>query len=107
MAAAEIGYFRGEGGVIWPMALPLPKVMAQKVTKGQLRRVNSDGTPYKDTDAEVAGGETPARPAQSAPKAEWVGYAVRAHGLGVDDAEAMTKQDLIERFSAPADPATG
>ena len=38
------------------------------------------------------------RPAHSAAKAEWVGYAVRAHGMTPDDAEALTKADLIERF---------
>ena len=42
--------------------------------------------------------EPPVRPAQSASKAEWVGYAVRAHGMTPDAAEAMTKADLIERY---------
>nr|WP_109746860.1 hypothetical protein [Salinispora mooreana] len=37
-------------------------------------------------------------PAPSAVKAEWVGYAVRVHDAGPDEAEAMTKTDLIDRY---------
>jgi hypothetical protein len=101
----EHGWFRGEGGGIWRMDLPLPEIMAEKVTKGYLQRVNEDGTPYVDATAEPTSGgdgEAPTedvpRPAQSAPKAEWVGYAVRAGGMTPDDAEALTKHDLIDRF---------
>ncbi|WP_067470007.1 hypothetical protein [Actinomadura macra] len=92
--AAEVGYFRGEGGGVWPMDLPLDEVMAEKVTKGYLVRVNADGSPYAEPDAEP--------PPQSAVKAEWVGYAVRhpdeSRRMSPDDAEALTKADLIERF---------
>lgn len=97
----QVGYFLGEGGgAPWRMSLPLPEVMAEKVTKGYLRRVNADGTPY--VEAAPDGGETvpggAARPPQSATKAEWVGYAVRAGGMSPDDAEALTKGDLVDRF---------
>lgn len=37
-------------------------------------------------------------PAVSALKAEWVGYATRVHGADPDEAEAMTKTDLIEKY---------
>jgi hypothetical protein len=37
------------------------------------------------------------RPARSASKAEWVAYAV-AQGAEQDDAEAATKDQLIERY---------
>jgi hypothetical protein len=37
------------------------------------------------------------RPAQAASKAEWVGWAV-AQGSRPDDAEAMTKSDLIDKY---------
>lgn len=39
----------------------------------------------------------PASPAPTALKAEWVDYAV-GQGMTRDDAEAMTKADLVERF---------
>lgn len=37
-------------------------------------------------------------PAPSAVKAEWVGYAVRVHDADPDEAEALTKTDLIEKY---------
>lgn len=104
--AAETAFYRGEGGVVWQMDLPLSDNMREKVTKGYLTRVaNEAGDPYVEPAAPDSG-ETPpppgppavARPPQSASKAEWVGYAVRAHGVLPDDAEAMTKQDLIDRY---------
>jgi hypothetical protein len=116
MAERETAWFRGDGGGVWPMDLPLPEHMAEQLTKGYLTRVNEDGSPWTEPVPESGpgqpppqggGGAAPAggpmapavpRPATSASKAEWVGYAVRAHGLKPDDAEAMTKQDLIDRY---------
>ena len=89
---ADTGFFKGEGGTIWEMDLPLPEVMQEKVVKQYLKRVNEDGTPYVE-DAE----QEPQRPATSAKKAEWVGWAVH-NGMDPDDADAMTKDDLIEKF---------
>ncbi|RSN65423.1 hypothetical protein DMH01_03330 [Amycolatopsis sp. WAC 04182] len=103
MADKETGFFRGEGGVVFEMDLPLSEVMADKVTRGTLRRVNEDGTPWRDESeqdvasegSDLTNGVTP-RPAVNASKAEWVGYAVTALGMNADDAEAATKQDLID-----------
>lgn len=89
----DVGYFRGEGGAVWQMDLPLPAVMQEKVVKGYLVRVNPDGSPYTGPDAEKI-----ERPSRSASKVEWVGYAVRAHGVDPDTAEAMTRQDLIDAY---------
>jgi len=96
-------YLRGEGGSIIGMDLPLAEGIADRLTKGYLKRVNADGSPYVEPSArdattggsDLTSGRTP-RPAQSATKAEWVGYAVHAVGMSPDDAEAMTKQDLID-----------
>lgn len=41
-------------------------------------------------------GEGPERPAKSAPKADWVAYAAEQ---GVEDAEEMTKDELVSRFT--------
>lgn len=99
------GHFRGEGGMVWEMDLPLPETQAEKVAKGYLTRVNADGSPYVEPavegDSELAGppsADKPAPPAPTAPKREWVGYAVRVGGMSPDDAEAMTKSDLVEKF---------
>lgn len=99
MAERETGYFKGEGGGIFTMDLPLNSVMREQVTKGRLKRVNPDGTRYVEPEGDSEdsdGAEAP--PATTALKAEWVGYAVRVHGVDPDDAEAMTKHDLISTY---------
>lgn len=95
MTDRETGYFRGSGGVVWEMNLPLSENMADQLTKGYLTRVNADGSPYAEPAAEP---EVEQPPTVNASKAHWVGYAVRVHDVRMDDAEAMTKTDLIERF---------
>jgi len=93
----ELAHFRGEGGQVIGMDLPLDETMQDKVTKGYLKRVNEDGSPFVDesVSSDLTKGSSP-RPAVNAPKAEWVGYAVNALGMEPDDAEAATKQDLID-----------
>lgn len=96
MADRETGWFRGAGGVVWQMDLPLPENMADQLTKGYLTRVNDDGSPY----VEQAGGESEQPPAANASKAVWVGYAHRVHGVAIDEAEALTKHDLMELYGS-------
>jgi hypothetical protein len=110
---ADTIHVRGEGGQIIEMGLPLPEPIADRFTKGQLRRVNADGSPYagstgpaaaaavEDNGSALTRGQTP-RPAANARKAEWVGWAVGVHGLDPEDAEEMTKQDLMDLPEQPA-----
>lgn len=47
---------------------------------------------------DASGGDgAPEKPKQVAPKADWVDYAV-SEGLDRDEAEAMTKAELIEQY---------
>jgi hypothetical protein len=55
-----------------------------------VKRVNKDGMDYVEKAERV-------RPALNAPKLEWVSWAVHS-GASVDDAEALTKSDLIEKY---------
>lgn len=102
MAADDTIHVRGEGGAVFEMALPLPEHIAERLAKGYLRRVNADGTPYVEDPApgQTGGSDLtegrPPRPEPSARKADWVAYAVHVLGLRPDDAEARTKQDLID-----------
>lgn len=82
----------GEGGSIFEMLLPLSEPIADRLLKGYLKRVNADGTPWVEASPRV-------KPKVPDPKAVWVGWAVH-HGMVPDDAEALTKQDLIERYGA-------
>lgn len=90
----------GEGGSVFELALPLHETIAEKLAKGHIRRVLPDGTPYVEGDRPEGVPALPeSRPALNAVKAEWVGWAV-VQGLKPDEAEGLTKADLIERFGA-------
>ena len=105
---AETAFFTEAAGHVFAHDLPLPEALQDRLTKGYLRRVNEDGSPWAEpVDAEPEGGSdltdgVAPRPAVNAPKAEWVGYAVLVGEMSPDDAEAMTKQDLIDRFGKEA-----
>jgi len=87
----------GEEGAIFhlpPEAVTEP--IADRLAKGYLKRVNADGTPYVEASERV-------QPAPYASKGEWVGWAVHVSQstdtpITPDDAEALTKQDLIELY---------
>lgn len=109
-------HVRGEGGQVIKMDLPLPEPIQDRVTKGYLRRVNADGSPYtvhgphtEDAVPPVQGSAltsgVPPRPGKNASKAVWVGWAVNVHGLEPDAAEDMTKGDLMDMPDTPTDPA--
>lgn len=90
-------HVRGEGGSVFRLALPLHESIADRLARGHLARVNEDGSEWSG-DAEPSVPTPPTeRPAQAASKAEWVGWAV-AQGARPDDAEAMTKADLIDKY---------
>jgi hypothetical protein len=119
-------FIRGEGGSVFKLDLPLHESITERLLKGYLVRVaNADGDPYVEdevpnleiAEAALEDGDpadvTPAvieaaglptvRPELSALKAEWVGWAVaesarRGHPITPDDAEALTKHDLIEAY---------
>lgn len=116
---AETIYVRGEGGAVIAMDLPLPEAIAERYERGQLQRVNSDGSPYAPTqappepdpgtggDQDADGGDgadeqdaPPApeagRPPINAPKATWIAHVVRRGLLSADDAANYSKADLID-----------
>lgn len=107
MPAQGTGFFRGSGGVVHEMTLPLAEVYADQVTRGQLTRVNPDGSPFTgEADGAAEGAAPSERPAQSAQKSEWVGWAV-AQGADPEEAAGMTKADLIEKYGRDAAPPAG
>jgi hypothetical protein len=106
----ETIYVRGEGGGIHAMDLPLPEPIEERLRKGMLARVNEDGSPYTGDDEESrplvpeSGQQTEAppltQPAKAAAKADWVGWAVVC-GADPEEADGMTKADLIEKYGTP------
>lgn len=100
----DIVHMRGEGGSVIPMELPFPEHIADRVAKGHIVRVHPDGSPWTDDPAPAAGPEVaeghdggPTRPKPAEAKATWVAYA-ETLGMPHDEADAMTKADLIKRF---------
>jgi hypothetical protein len=103
----QSGHFRGAGGTVWEMDLPLRELYGQQLAKGELVRVNADGSPWTGGTTPVQGGEEvavdprdleiarlraaleemqapvvpvddqPKRPADNALKPEWVAYALK------------------------------
>jgi hypothetical protein len=57
MSAPKSGYFRGAGGTVWEMDLPLKELYGHQLSKGELVRVNSDGSPWTGGTTPVQGGE--------------------------------------------------
>jgi hypothetical protein len=84
------------GETIFEMDLPLHEAIADRLSKGFLKRVNADGTPFVEKVERE-------QPAPYASKSEWVGWAVHVSQstdspITPDDAVALTKQDLIELY---------
>jgi hypothetical protein len=90
-AAKETGFFRGSGGAIWEMDLPLPELYGEQLAKRELVRVEADGSPYSGPPTPIVGGRT----AEVDPK----------------DAELQRLRERIAELEAMAeagaDPATG
>lgn len=92
-------FVQGFAGLPFKLDLPLHEALADQLTKGYLRRVaNLAGDPYvpEEESPEVAA-LPEERPALDADQKSWVGWAVK-NGSTPDDAEALTKTDLIEKF---------
>ncbi|MFM9643563.1 hypothetical protein [Streptomyces turgidiscabies] len=77
--------------VLWAMAVhALPEADAQAMTKAQLQELPeqpTEGGPPAPGDG---------RPSEDAPKADWVDHIVKRGLLAREDAEAYTRDDLID-----------
>lgn len=97
-------FIRGEGGAVFEMTpTKMDADVKRRLRLGYLRQVNADGSPLQasaPTPAPAGAGlpdqEPTPRPAKSAPKKDWVLYAVTTLGLDPERAEDMTRQELID-----------
>jgi hypothetical protein len=55
----DVIYVRGEGGMVIAMSYPLGEGIEKRLTRGGLRRVNEDGSPYT---GDIKDGEPTAPP---------------------------------------------
>lgn len=96
--AKETGFFRGAGGGVFEMDLPLPDPYQDQIAKRTLVRVNADGSDFTGDAAGAAeGAAVTERPSVNAPKSAWIGWAVH-NGADLEDAAAATKQDLVDTY---------
>lgn len=116
--------------------LPLNRVTEERWRAGHLRRVNADGTPWQGGDEFAVLPGTPPQPGQetareqpplgstaddtagpedglavpklNAPRRDWAAYATSLGAASAEEAEQMTRGELIERCTPPElQPGTG
>jgi hypothetical protein len=108
--AAPLTVFLRHGGDLNEHDWPLHPDIAEQLAKGMVTQASEPGpatwfkppetvpSESEQTGREIYADDRPLVPHRGAPKSEWVGYAVKVHGVRPDDADAMTKQDLIDRY---------
>lgn len=85
----DSGWFRGEGGAVFELALPLSEHMADQHRAGRLVEVDGPGGAGESV--------TAVKPSQADPKSMWIDYAI-ASGMSRVEADGHTKAELIEKF---------
>ena len=102
-------WVRGENGTLQVFDVPLPLGIQSRLDKGDLVRVNEDGTPWREpgeTVVEPPLGDQPADapplPKKTENRAIWTEFAV-SQGMDREEAASMTKAELIERFTPGSD----
>ena len=103
--------FVGAGGGVFDIDVPLSEPLQYQFDKGFLRLADGE-KPFDEPEQHdeappvleyhverepAPADDAPAKPKPADPKADWVAYA-EAHGLSHDDADAMTKAALVEKF---------
>jgi hypothetical protein len=88
---------RGPNGAEAVVEVPSPgmdeRTFKGRVDAGELTVLDGDGD-----GAQGDGGQDSEPPSKRAPKEEWVAYASRVHDIPAEEAEAMTKAELVETF---------
>ncbi|MFE4919005.1 hypothetical protein [Streptomyces sp. NPDC056661] len=94
---AETAFFRGEGGAVWEMDLPLGSAHQRDVELGRLIQVDPEGSAFTEPATEPDPQEPAKKPNKASSKADWVAWAVQ-QGAEQEEAESLTLAALIERF---------
>lgn len=84
----EVAKFRGAGGAVFDLSLPLSDNLQRQVERGELVRLDAPEPPA-----------APKRPNKAASKDEWIGWARHVDpDRSLDELDAMTRNDLIEKY---------
>jgi hypothetical protein len=101
---AEQMWIRGENGTLNVFDVPLPPGIQHRLDRGDLVRVNEDGSPWTEPDdepepaADVPPADAPALPDRKANRAVWAEFAI-SQGMGREKAASLTKAQLIAEFT--------
>lgn len=101
-------WLRGEGGALLTASLPLHFSLQDRLDKGELQRVNRDGSVWLESPAEAAEsepeppaaaveGDDPAVPKRTASQADWAAYAI-SQGMDPEQAHGMKRDDLYKEY---------
>lgn len=92
----------GENGTLNLFDVPLPPGIAHRLERGDLTRVNEDGSPWSPEPKVPGDGPlpdgAPALPKRSASQKTWADFAV-SQGMDEAKAAAMTRDDLVAEFT--------
>jgi hypothetical protein len=96
-------HVRGESGaVMYFDRAALPEGIQSRINRGDLVRVNPDGSPWDDSTPEITDEQppdgAPALPDARANRAAWVEFGVE-QGMDRTEANSLTKQQLIKEFT--------
>lgn len=104
--ADEQVWLLGENGAVLVFDVPLPFGVAHRLNRGDLTRVNPDGSPWTDapdpTPAPDVAEDAPPLPKKTDNRATWTEFAV-TQGMDRDQAASMTKAELIEALTASSE----
>jgi hypothetical protein len=102
-------WIRGENGALHRMDVPLLPGIQDRLDRGDLTRVNDDGTPWIEPGEEPLEPprgdlppDAPPLPKRTDNRATWTEFAV-SQGMDRETAAGMTKAQLIEALSPAAD----
>jgi hypothetical protein len=95
MADREHGWFRGEGGAVWRMDLPLAEVVADQVKKGALVRVNKDGSLWQEP--------SEAEPSEAEPQRLTPKQRLQADAVALGLSDEGTVEEITARIAELAD----
>ena len=101
---AEQVWFKGENGMLNVSDVPLPDGIAHRLERGDLVRVNPDGSPWTEPEPEPEAEDAPLPdgapplPKRTAQRQVWVDFAI-SQGMDRDEAARASKADLVEKFT--------
>lgn len=100
-------HLRAPGGAVIGFTGPLHETIAEQWARGELERVHADGSPWQDDEGlpgepgDDISESAPVRPRGNAHVSKWQAYAVAIGACTPDEAQGMTRAELIGLATPP------